>query len=52
MPPGVDFIRHAVALGFRDEALFIKRLIIVEQPKLFGDTTPFLLVAERLLFSQ
>ncbi len=52
MLPGVDAIRHAVALGFGNEPLFVKCLVIVVQPKLLGGATPPLLIAELLLFSQ
>jgi len=50
--PGVDPVRHAVSLGFRDEPFIKKYLVIIVQPKLLGGTAPLLLIAELLLFSQ
>ena len=52
MRPGVDPVRHPVALGFRDEALLVKRLVIVVEPKLFGGAAAPLRMGELFLFSQ
>lgn len=52
MLPGVDPVRHAVALGFRDEPFIKKCLVIIVQPELLGGAAPLLLIAELLLFSQ